>query len=561
MNSFRVDPETATSKDEFVAGWQALPGTNAQRVAALRKAYITDNTETSDKSAWMPPSTLAFNASYHNTHRTIHKYYRQLLKDNNYGDLYLFDMESNLLYSVMKKPDFAMNFETGKDSNNVAYSSTLLGQTLREALLEPKVVHVSSWGKYAPSGDIDTSFMCTGIQGDDADTFVGVICIQLPAENGVSLPITRSYCILNELYLVRKYEAQLIEVVESVVYPKNWTDHEMAKFTDAYFNNLYPQFLKVNEYYSQADPTCVASKWLEAASIEQWRAAMSDASMLPSILPMVAKQYFVAQKMDEYAETSRSARIFARSLRAQIDETSKTLGVNLLRDLRLGTLDERLPAAPAQLVATTDVDALTGWDNFVTAISQKYDERNVIPIGGVVYKGMDAIRKIMDALTTYARRSAHSIEELEPALLEKTGVPNVYIEQMAMEASMLSLWQGSPANLSSSVDNFESAVATLQRDQRTQNERCRVKAISKLLDVWGPVKKEYQKFGIKFTYDERQVSEMMNSTEALSVAAKYMQTTFEEVSPTCVLNDSGGIRSVAGIVTVLCGLVVSLLAL
>jgi hypothetical protein len=276
---------------------------------------------------------------------------------------------------------------------------------------------------------------------------------------------------------------------------------------------------------------------------------------------MVAKQYFVAQKMDEYSETSRSARIFARSLRAQLDETSLTLGVNLLRELRLGTLDERLPAAPAQLVATTDVDALTGWDNFVTAISQKYDERNVIPIGGVVYKGMDAIRKIMDALTTYARRSAHSIEELEPALLEKTGVPNVYIEQMAMEASMLSLWQGSPANLSSSVDNFESAVATLQRDQRTQNERCRVQAISKLLDVWGPVKKEYQKFGIKFTYDERQVSEMMNSTEALSVAAKYMQTTFEEVSPTCVLNDSGGIRSVAGIVTVLCGLVVSLLAL
>jgi hypothetical protein len=400
--------------------------------------------------------------------------------------------------------------------------------------------------------------MCTGIQGDDADTFVGVICIQLPAEDGVSLPRTQSYCILNELYLVRKYEAKLLEVVESVVYRKNWTDTELARFTNEYFNVLYPPFRKVTDYYSQADPTCVASKWLEAASIEQWRAAMSTASMLPSILPMVAKQYFVAQKMEEYAETSRAARIFARSLRAQIDDTSMTLGINLLRDLRLGTLDERLPAAPAQLVVSTDLNALDAWAKFVTSITQTYDEKNVKIIGGVVYEGMDAIRQIMDALTTYARRSAHSIEELEPALLEKTGVPTVYIEQMAMEASMLSLWQGSPANLSSSVTNFESAVATLQRDERTQSERCRVQAISRLLDAWGPVKQDYQQFGIKFTYTEKQISDMMNATEALSNAASIMQTMFEEVNPTCVLNDSAGIRSLAGIVTAL-ALIASLL--
>jgi hypothetical protein len=304
----------------------------------------------------------------------------------------------------------------------------------------------------------------------------------------------------------------------------------------------------------------VASKWLEAASIEQWRAAMSMASMLPSVLPMVAKQYFVAQKMDEYAETSRSARIFARGLRAQIADTSLTLGVNLLRDLRLGTLDQRLPAAPAQLVVNTDLLALDAWAKFVTKINETYSEDKVIPIGGVVYEGMDAIRQIMDALTTYARRSAHSIEELEPNLLEKTGVPTVYIEQMAMEAAMLSLWQGSPPNLSSSVANFETAVATLQTDQRAQSERCRVQAISRLLDAWGPVKKDYQKFGIKFTYTEQQISEMMNATEKLTDAANIMQTMFEEVNPTCVLNDSGGIRSLAGIVTAL-GLIVSLLVL
>jgi hypothetical protein len=79
----------------------------------------------------------------------------------------------------------------------------------------------------------------------------------------------------------------------------------MSRFTDAYFGALAPKFKEVNAYYSQADPSCVASKWLEAASIEQWRAAMSTASWAPSILPEVLKQYLVAQKMQEFGVKSQ----------------------------------------------------------------------------------------------------------------------------------------------------------------------------------------------------------------------------------------------------------------
>lgn len=325
----------------------------------------------------------------------------------------------------------------------------------------------------------------------------------------------------------------------------------MARFTGAYFNDLAPQFVKVGNYYSQADPTCQSSKWLEFASIEQWRVAMSTASMLPSFLPMVAKQYFVANKMDSFE--GRPAILYAKELRAKLATTSLTGGSDLLRDLRVGTLDERLPAAPAQLIVDRDLDSLDAWTNFITAIQQTYEEKNVIPTGNMVYEAIVVFRTLVESFTTYARRSAYSIEELQPGLMEMTGDPAVFIEQMAMEAAMLSLWQGSPENLSRSVSAFEAALSKLQGDQRTTDQRCRVQAVGRLADTWKTMKPEIEMFGIKFTYTEKQITDMMNGTEDLYAAAGYMQTMFEEVNPACEFTDSGSVRSMAGAVTFLYG--------
>jgi hypothetical protein len=450
------------------------------------------------------------------------------------------------VYSVEKKADFGTNFETG------AYKDTALGETLKHTLKRPKEVHESSWVIYPPNGDTEeAAFVCSGIPGDGEDVFVGVICIQLPALKGVDIPRTQSYCILNELYLVRKYEAQLIDLVESVVYAKNWTEYQLSRFTAAYFTDLAPQFVKVGNYYSQADPSCYASKWLEYASIEQWRVAMSTSSMIPSILSMVAKQYFVANKMDQFE--GRPSILYAKGLRAKLADTSLVLGIDYLRDLRLGTLDGRLPAAPSQLIVDRDLASLDAWHNFVAVLQQKYEEQNVIPIGNIVYEAIVTFRLLTDAFTTYARRSLHSIDEVQPNLMEKTGDPAVYIQQMAMEASMLSLWQGSPENLSRSITKFETAINGLQSDVRTTDERCRVQAVARVLDSWQNFKPEIERFGIKFTYNEKQVVEMMNGTDELYQAAGYMQTMYEETNPTCEFIDSGAVQSMTGVTTVLYG--------
>jgi len=458
------------------------------------------------------------------------------------------------VYSVKKKADFGTNFETGE------YKETALGETLRDALQRPKELHESSWGIYPPNGDTEeAAFMCSGIPGDGDDVFVGAICIELPAEKGVDIPRTQSYCILNELYLVRKYEAELINLVESVVYAKNWTEYQLSKFTGTYFNDLAPQFVKVGRYYSQANPSCYGSKWLEYASIEQWRVAMSTSSMLPSSLSMVAKQYFVANKMDQFE--GRPSILYAKGLRAKLADTSLVLGIDYLRDLRLGTLDGKLPAAPAQQIVDRDLASLDAWHNFVAVIQRTYEEQNVILIGNIVYEAINTFRLLTESFTTYARRSLHSIDEVEPNLMEKTGDPAVYIQQMAMEASMLSLWQGSPKNLSGSITKFESALNGLQSDVRTTDERCRVQAVSRVIDSWRKFKPEIELFGIQFTYSEKQIVEMMNGTDELYQAAGYMQTMYKERNPTCEFIDSGAVQSRTSVTTVLYGIVMLLYAL
>jgi hypothetical protein len=566
ISSLRSDADTSKHKDNFAKAWKYMAGTEAEKTAALQTCYITLNT-LPDKSAWEPPSHTTATppvaisecqGQYHDYHRSYYSYWRTLLQMNGYGDLFLFDLNANLVYSVKKNGDFGMNFDTGAytptGGTAILLKDTGLGQTLKATLERPKEVHESSWAIYPPNGANDNvAFMCSGIPGAGEDVFVGVICIELPAEKGLNIPRTQSYCILNELYLVRKYEAQLIDLAENVVYKKNWTEYQLARFTGAYFGDLAPQFVKVGDYYSQANPTCVASKWLEYASIEQWRVGMSTASMLPSILPMVAKQYFVANKMDSSFE-GRPAILYSKGLKAKLAGMSLTLGDNYLRDLRLGTLDGKLPAAPAQLIVDRDLASLDAWSHFTTVIQQVYREQDVIPIGNIVYEAIITFRRLVEAFTTYARRSAHSIDEVEPNLMEKTGDPAIYIQQMAMEASMLSLWQGSPANLTRSVSAFEAVMNDLKTDQRTANERCRVQAVAQVVDAWEPFKPEIELFGIKFTYSEKQIVDMMNGTEDLYKAAAYMQTMFEEVSPTCEFTDSGSIRSTVGLVAVLHGI-------
>ena len=121
-----------------------------------------------------------------------------------------------------------------------------------------------------------------------------------------------------------------------------------------------------------------------------------------------------------------------------------------------------------------------------------------------------------------------------------TGAPVVYIEQMAMEAAMLSLWQGEPANLTRSVNSFEDSLATSREEANSLP--CRRQAFSRLLDRWKIVRPQTQAFGRKFTYSANQIIDIVNEAEDLNSDAIIMQTMFEEIEPRRTLLDSGAVH-------------------
>merc|ERR1711871_425085 len=121
-----------------------------------------------------PPATLT--QSYHDIHERLHPFYRTMLYDNNYYDIFILDTKGNLIYSVYKELDYATNFQL-----NGRYGASGLGKAFRAAMENPCCVNEIPWEPYEPSYGALASFIATGIPDENGFT-IGVFCIQLPPE-------------------------------------------------------------------------------------------------------------------------------------------------------------------------------------------------------------------------------------------------------------------------------------------------------------------------------------------------------------------------------------------
>jgi len=91
-------------------------------------------------------------------------------------DVFLFDQNGNLIYSVKKETDFANNFVDGP------YKQSGLGDAYRSAI-ETATGRVSfvDFASYAPNSGNAAAFMATPIVGSNG-TPIGVFAIQLPVD-------------------------------------------------------------------------------------------------------------------------------------------------------------------------------------------------------------------------------------------------------------------------------------------------------------------------------------------------------------------------------------------
>jgi len=160
----------------FKEGWDSFRPSDDLRMQDLQIAYIHSN-----PNAVGSKDNLAYaqgTESYHTAHRNFHPTYRDILYARNYYDIFIFDLEGNLIYSVYKELDYATNFMANGTGE---WKDSGLGEAFRAAVAHPNQINIIDWKPYGPSYGALASFLSTGILQEGE--LLGVFCTQMPPES------------------------------------------------------------------------------------------------------------------------------------------------------------------------------------------------------------------------------------------------------------------------------------------------------------------------------------------------------------------------------------------
>ena len=161
-------PTALGAMRRLALGWKSF-GPNAS--VKLTAAYITENPNA-------PGSRLLLDQAqdpntYNQQHAAFHPAFRQWLGLREYYDLFLIDLDGNVIYTVAKGSDFASNLVSGTDADGP------LAAAYQAAKADPEVaVHFSDFSKYGPSGGVPAAFAAKAIV-DDGGQMLGVLAIQI----------------------------------------------------------------------------------------------------------------------------------------------------------------------------------------------------------------------------------------------------------------------------------------------------------------------------------------------------------------------------------------------
>ena len=164
------NPFVFQALQNFRYGWRTIGEDQTTRLQTL---YITDNPHPTGAKDEL---NMASDGSiYSSIHQEYHPYFRSFLRDRGYYDIFLFDPDGNLVYTVFKELDYATNLNDGKWKNSD------LGHAFRAARDEPVKGQINffDFRPYAPSADAPAAFMSTAILNAEG-RLEGVLVFQMP---------------------------------------------------------------------------------------------------------------------------------------------------------------------------------------------------------------------------------------------------------------------------------------------------------------------------------------------------------------------------------------------
>lgn len=154
----------------FTDGWKAL---QSQQTSTLQKHYITENPNPIGSKEVLDQAQDG--SLYSDYHGYYHPWFRDLQQSREYYDVFLFDTDGNLIYSVFKELDYATNLAAGE------WADSGLGRVFRAASKAAIGETVfDDFAPYGPSADAPASFIATPVF-DRNKTRIGVIAYQMPA--------------------------------------------------------------------------------------------------------------------------------------------------------------------------------------------------------------------------------------------------------------------------------------------------------------------------------------------------------------------------------------------
>ncbi len=163
------NPQTRLALNDLDTGYR---GFGAEAQAALQRLYITDNPHPTGAKEKL--DAAGDGSDYSTAHARHHPWFRALQGDRGYYDVFLFNTDGDLVYTVFKELDYATNLRSGE------WAKTGLGKVFAAALAAPPGTAVfDDFAPYAPSHGAPASFIATAIPGADGKP-AGVLAFQMP---------------------------------------------------------------------------------------------------------------------------------------------------------------------------------------------------------------------------------------------------------------------------------------------------------------------------------------------------------------------------------------------
>ena len=150
-----------------------IPASASGRI--LQSFYISDNPNPVGEKLLLNRSDTE--CEYNTLHGKYHPVIRRYLESYGYYDIFLFDLEGNLVYSVFKETDYATNFLTGP------YKDTNFADAYRKACnaSAPGAIVIEDFKHYEPSYGAGASFTAAPVFHEGKK--VGVAIFQMPLDN------------------------------------------------------------------------------------------------------------------------------------------------------------------------------------------------------------------------------------------------------------------------------------------------------------------------------------------------------------------------------------------